>query len=199
MHRSADGTTIGDVSASRHTKLTWRDVPRSVWALGLVALFMDISSELVHSLLPMFLVGVLGVSTLVVGVIEGIAEASAAIAKCFRVFSATASASASSLSGSATALEQSLSRLSRLPVRPLKSSRRASSTALARAFAALHAMPWSPILPRQRYVVRHMVYAKRSIRSEHSPVRSLLSRSWPSTRTISVLYFGGPSFPPRRQ
>lgn len=82
-HRSADNATIGDISADQHTKLTWRDVPRSVWALGLVALFMDISSELVHSLLPMFLVGILGVSTVVVGVIEGIAEATAAITKVF--------------------------------------------------------------------------------------------------------------------
>lgn len=58
-------------------------LPRGVVALGLVSLCMDASSELVHSLLPVFLVGVLGVSTLSVGIIEGIAEATAAIVKVF--------------------------------------------------------------------------------------------------------------------
>ena len=62
---------------------SWRRIPRSVVALGLVALFMDTSSELVHSLLPLFLVGPLGASVVTVGVIEGIAEATAAIAKVF--------------------------------------------------------------------------------------------------------------------
>ena len=58
-------------------------LPRGVVALGFVSLFMDTSSEMVHSLLPVFLVGVLGVSALSVGVIEGIAEATAAIVKVF--------------------------------------------------------------------------------------------------------------------
>ena len=48
-------------------------VPRSVVALGFVSLFMDISSEIIHSLLPVFLVAVLGASALSVGFIEGIA------------------------------------------------------------------------------------------------------------------------------
>jgi MFS family permease len=58
-------------------------VPRSVWALGLVSLFMDISSEMVHSLLPVFLVTTLGASVGLVGVIEGVAEATASITKIF--------------------------------------------------------------------------------------------------------------------
>jgi MFS family permease len=58
-------------------------IPRGVWALGLVSLFMDLSSELIHSLLPVFLVTSLGVSTLTVGVIEGIAESTVAITKAF--------------------------------------------------------------------------------------------------------------------
>lgn len=58
-------------------------LPRGVVALGLVSLFMDTSSEMVHSLLPIFLVAVLGASALSVGIIEGIAEATAAIAKVF--------------------------------------------------------------------------------------------------------------------
>jgi MFS family permease len=58
-------------------------LPRSVWALGLVSLLMDTSSELIHSLLPVFLVTVLGASAAWVGVIEGIAEATASISKIF--------------------------------------------------------------------------------------------------------------------
>jgi MFS family permease len=63
--------------------LRWREIPGSVWALGLVSLFMDSSSELIHALLPLYLVGVLGASTLTVGIIEGVAEATAAITKVF--------------------------------------------------------------------------------------------------------------------
>ncbi|BAN48944.1 MFS transporter [Metapseudomonas resinovorans] len=58
-------------------------IPRTVWALGFVSLFMDLSSELVHSLLPLFLVGSLGASMLAVGLIEGLAEATAMIVKVF--------------------------------------------------------------------------------------------------------------------
>jgi MFS family permease len=61
-----------------HSKL-----PKTIVALGLVSLFMDISSEMIHSLLPVFLVTVLGASALSVGFIEGIAEATASIAKVF--------------------------------------------------------------------------------------------------------------------
>ncbi len=61
----------------------WREIPGGVWALGLVSLFMDISSEMVHALLPLYLVTVLGTSTLTVGIIEGIAEATASITKIF--------------------------------------------------------------------------------------------------------------------
>ncbi|MEO7251981.1 MAG: MFS transporter [Arenimonas sp.] len=58
-------------------------LPRSVWALGLVSLFMDMSSEMIHGLLPVFLVGTLGVSAFALGLIEGAAEATASIAKIF--------------------------------------------------------------------------------------------------------------------
>jgi len=61
----------------------WREIPGSVWALGLVSLFMDLSSEMIHALLPLYLVTVLGASTLTVGFIEGIAEATASITKIF--------------------------------------------------------------------------------------------------------------------
>ena len=58
----------------------WREIPASIWALGLVSLLMDVSSEMIHALLPLYLVGVLGASTLTVGVIEGIAETTASLA-----------------------------------------------------------------------------------------------------------------------
>src|SRR6187455_3105079 len=61
----------------------WREIPGSVWALGLVSLFMDLSSEMIHALLPLYLVTVLGASALTVGFIEGIAEATASITKIF--------------------------------------------------------------------------------------------------------------------
>jgi MFS family permease len=58
-------------------------IPRGVWVLGIVSLLMDVSSEMIHSLLPLFLAGALGVSVLTIGVIEGIAEATALISKVF--------------------------------------------------------------------------------------------------------------------
>lgn len=62
---------------------TWRRIPPGVWALGLVSMLMDVSSEMIHSLLPLFMVGVLGASALAVGLIEGVAEATALIVKVF--------------------------------------------------------------------------------------------------------------------
>ena len=58
-------------------------IPSGVVALGFVSMLMDASSEMIHSLLPVFLVSVLGASALSVGVIEGIAEATASVAKVF--------------------------------------------------------------------------------------------------------------------
>jgi MFS family permease len=60
-----------------------RGIPTSVWALGFVSLLMDTSSEMIHALLPVYLVTVLGTSMLTVGLIEGIAEATASITKLF--------------------------------------------------------------------------------------------------------------------
>ncbi len=58
-------------------------LPRGVVMLGIVSLFMDMSSELVHSLLPALLVTVLGANMTIIGIIEGVAEATAAITKIF--------------------------------------------------------------------------------------------------------------------
>ncbi len=62
---------------------TKQRLPRAVWALGLTSLFMDTSSELIHGLLPVFLVVTLGASATALGVIEGIAEATAQITRVF--------------------------------------------------------------------------------------------------------------------
>jgi MFS family permease len=58
-------------------------IPRGVWALGFVSMLMDISSEMIHALLPVYLVTVMGSSMVTVGFIEGIAEATASITKIF--------------------------------------------------------------------------------------------------------------------
>ncbi|WP_035698254.1 MFS transporter [Bradyrhizobium japonicum] len=58
-------------------------LPRGIWVLGFVSMLMDISSEMIHALLPLYLVTVLGTSTLTVGFIEGIAEATASITRIF--------------------------------------------------------------------------------------------------------------------
>src|SRR5437899_3418294 len=60
-----------------------RDIPAGVWALGFVSMLMDVSSEMIHALLPVYLVTVLGTSMVTVGFIEGIAEATASITKIF--------------------------------------------------------------------------------------------------------------------
>lgn len=73
-HRSAnDGSVTRGLSA----------IPAGVWALGLVSLLMDVSSEMIHGRLPVFLVGVLGAGPVVLGLIEGVAEGAASITKLF--------------------------------------------------------------------------------------------------------------------
>jgi MFS family permease len=61
----------------------WRALPRNVWAVSLTSFFMDISSEMVINILPLFLSNVLGVGASVIGLIEGIAEATASLLKVF--------------------------------------------------------------------------------------------------------------------
>lgn len=68
---------------SENKSTLWRDIPRGIWALGFVSMFMDISSEMIHALFPLYLVTVLGASMVTVGFIEGIAEATAMITKVF--------------------------------------------------------------------------------------------------------------------
>ncbi|MDL1866869.1 MFS transporter [Betaproteobacteria bacterium PRO4] len=58
-------------------------IPAGIWVLGFVSMLMDISSEMIHSLLPLFMVGTLGASALAIGLIEGLAESTALIVKVF--------------------------------------------------------------------------------------------------------------------
>ena len=69
----------GDLKANS----AWMGLPVGIWALGFVSMLMDISSEMIHALLPVYLTVGLGATALTVGVIEGIAEATAAITKVF--------------------------------------------------------------------------------------------------------------------
>src|SRR6516164_5289773 len=70
-------------SVERASMAPWREIPTVVWALGFVSMLMDVSSEMIHALLPVYLVTVLGTSTTTVGFIEGVAEATASITKIF--------------------------------------------------------------------------------------------------------------------
>lgn len=62
---------------------TLKQIPNGVWVLGFVSMLMDISSEMIHSLLPLFMVGTLGASALAVGIIDGLGESTALIVKLF--------------------------------------------------------------------------------------------------------------------
>jgi len=64
-------------------KSPWRRIPASIWALGGTSLLMDMSSEAIHALLPVFIVGVLGASPTVLGLMEGVAEGLASVTKLF--------------------------------------------------------------------------------------------------------------------
>jgi MFS family permease len=68
-------------AGNRHAGL--RQIPKGVWVLGFVSLLMDVASEMVHSLLPLFMLASLGASALTIGLIEGLAEATALVVKVF--------------------------------------------------------------------------------------------------------------------
>lgn len=70
-----------ETSENAPTRL--RTIPAGIWALGFVSLLMDVSSEMIHALLPIYLATVMGASMVTVGTIEGVAEATAAITKVF--------------------------------------------------------------------------------------------------------------------
>ncbi|SDA38473.1 MFS transporter [Mesorhizobium qingshengii] len=68
---------------SENAPIRLRTIPAGIWALGFVSLLMDVSSEMIHALLPIYLVTAMGASMVTVGMIEGVAEATAAITKVF--------------------------------------------------------------------------------------------------------------------
>jgi len=70
-------------SENAKEKVSIKQLPRNVWAVGFTSFFMDISSEMVINILPLFLSNVLGVQTSIIGLIEGVAEATASILKLF--------------------------------------------------------------------------------------------------------------------
>ena len=96
-------------------------------ALGIVSLLMDVSPELIHSLLPVFLVSVIGAGTPTVGLIEGVAEATAAFNKVFPGFCRTASENESWSPSLATVSALSRNRYFRSQARPGKCSWQGSS------------------------------------------------------------------------
>ncbi|PTV59339.1 MFS transporter [Pseudomonas putida] len=73
----------GDDNNCASTAKSQPKMPRSIWALGFVSMLMDISSEMIHALLPLYMVSVLGASVIAVGFIEGIAESTASFTKVF--------------------------------------------------------------------------------------------------------------------
>src|SRR5215208_4829882 len=77
----SSSTELGLMAESVHPRTT--RLPAAIWVLGFVSLLMDVSSELIHSLLPVFMVTTLGTTVLVVGLIEGAAEATALITRVF--------------------------------------------------------------------------------------------------------------------
>ena len=78
---NSDTPTVPEVPVEK--KASVRNLPRNVWAVSLTSFFMDVSSEMVLNILPLFLANVLGVQTVIIGVIEGVAEATSSILKLF--------------------------------------------------------------------------------------------------------------------
>lgn len=76
-------TAIGKNRAEVDHRVSLRELPRNVWAVSLTSFFMDVSSEMVLNILPLFLSGVLGIKTNIIGLIEGIAEATSSLLKVF--------------------------------------------------------------------------------------------------------------------
>ena len=74
---------MAETNVTTTERATIKQLPRNVWAVGLTSFFMDISSEMVLNILPLFLANVLGVKTNIIGLIEGLAEATASILKLF--------------------------------------------------------------------------------------------------------------------
>ena len=131
--------------AQPEKKASVRNLPRNVWAVSATSFFMDVSSEMVLNILPLFLANVLGVKTSIIGVIEGVAEATASILKLFSGWLSDRMHQRKWLA----VVGYGLSALSKpffyLPRRGKRSRRCAGSIGWARASARRRAMRWSPI------------------------------------------------------
>lgn len=71
------------MTSESRVQRSFRQIPSGIWVLGFVSLLMDVSSEMIHSLLPLFMVTILGTNTMAVGLIEGLAESLALVVKVF--------------------------------------------------------------------------------------------------------------------
>ncbi|MDR3561423.1 MAG: MFS transporter [Negativicutes bacterium] len=74
---------MADTTLKPNARPSIKQLPRNVWAVSLTSFFMDVSSEMVMNILPLFLANVLGVQTSIIGLIEGIADATASLLQPF--------------------------------------------------------------------------------------------------------------------
>ncbi len=140
-------------------------IPKGVWVLGGVSLLMDVSSEMIHSLLPLFMATTLGASVIIIGLIEGLAEATALILK---VFSGAISDYVGKRKGLAL-LGYGLGALSKplfaiAPTAGVVFSARMIDR-VGKGIRARRAMRWSPTSPRRRSAAPPTDYARRWIPS----------------------------------
>ena len=120
-------------------------IPKGVWVLGGVSLLMDVSSEMIHSLLPLFMATTLGASVIIIGIIEGVAEATALMLK---VFSGVISDYVGKRKGLAL-LGYGLGALSK-PLFAIAPTSGMVFSASAKEYAARRGMRWLPTsLPRK--------------------------------------------------
>lgn len=126
-------------------------IPKGVWVLGGVSLLMDVSSEMIHSLLPLFMATTLGASVIIIGIIEGVAEATALMLK---VFSGVISDYVGKRKGLAL-LGYGLGALSK-PLFAIASTSGVVFSArmidrVGKGYAARRGMRWSPTSPRRKF------------------------------------------------
>lgn len=149
---------------------TTQRLPTGIWILGFVSLFMDISSEMIHSLLPLFMVTILGTSITAVGIVEGLAESLALTVKVFSGALSDYLGRRKALAAFGYALGAMTKPLFPWPPALVSSSRRVYWTGSAKAFAARPEMRWWPTLLRSTSAVRPSVCGRLWIPSGPSSV-----------------------------